>query len=356
MSGSKLTFRWGIPYALLSFARDGVYVFVMSYYFVYLYQVIGLSGVFLAAMFVVLKVIDIVKEPFLGMLLDYSAAKFKFNKFRTFVVAGGIVNSVITATMFNLHAQPTTAIYALSALLLFVWNLTFSVIDLPAWSVSATLDTNNEKREQISALARAFQVLGFCTILIVSSYMFHQDSSIPSVARQTPVLAFNHGGCWIALMELTITFLFALLFNRPEVQRNVVPLKDTLKAFFGNDQLMITWCITILQQIAFFVFVASHGYFLLSLPYLPTGKEVFVLIQLPWLFVAIISFAMYQPLVKIFSRKKIFIFSLVLAVISETSLLIITYLGFLNFPMLAVMMSLCSIAFALNLTSTTVMT
>ena len=70
MITNNLTVKWCFPYALFAIARDAVYVFVISFYFLYLSRVLCLPLSFIIPMMIGIKVLDILKEPFIGTLID----------------------------------------------------------------------------------------------------------------------------------------------------------------------------------------------------------------------------------------------------------------------------------------------
>ena len=99
---NQVSLKWALPYAIVGFARDAIYMFVLSFYYLYLTTVLDLSSIYIIPIFLIIKLVDVIKEPFIGMLIDLCADVFKYNKFRMTVLAGGILNSAVLLQMFDI--------------------------------------------------------------------------------------------------------------------------------------------------------------------------------------------------------------------------------------------------------------
>ena len=52
-------------------------------------------------MLLFIKVVDIIKEPFIGWFIDSLGTYLKLNKFRVFIFVGTLLNAAVTVAMFN---------------------------------------------------------------------------------------------------------------------------------------------------------------------------------------------------------------------------------------------------------------
>ena len=310
MLNRQLLLRWATPYALINFARDCVNVFVVSFYFLYLFSVQGLSYRYLVIMILILKVFDILKEPILGFIMDKLSYSFKKDKFKLFILTGGLATCSITFVMFNIpEFLGQNVLYVIAPILLILYLISYSFIDLSVISLCATFGSSAHIRETVSAISRGFSVLGFCFTVIMCSYIFAKNPSLPSGAFSLTQDIFSRASAIVCIILTVFTFLFVWTFKDSYQPRKVLSFIQCIKAFFGNDQLMITFSITILQQISVFVFAVTHGYFVLLQENLPSNKDMFVMIQLPWVCTSLLSFLYYRRLVAAFSRKLVFIAS-----------------------------------------------
>ena len=353
----SITLRWAIPYSLVSMARDAVFVFVLSFYFLYLYKAIDLPLTFIIPLFILVKIFDLIKEPFIGMVMDRYCASYQSNKFRISVLLGGIFNALSVVLMFNVpQALDMPYQFIFSTVAFLIWTISFSFIDLSTWSLTATFDTDHKTREIISSLARSAALIGFCLTLISTSIFFTQNSILPQAARVLSGSIFSECSIVIALITILGSLAFAATFNKKEKPHKVGEFKDTMSTFFGNDQLMITFFVTVLQQIGLCVFVCTHSYFLLTLKTLPSENEVFYMVQIPWIVAALLGFLSFHPLAKLFGRKNVFIGANILSLTSCLCLFTLYSTGDLNISNFSFLLVAIAIGFALSMTSTTVMT
>ena len=126
MITNNLTVKWCFPYALFAIARDAVYVFVISFYFLYLSRVLCLPLSFIIPMMIGIKVLDILKEPFIGTLIDCLSTKYNFDKYKVCILVGSFVNAIFVYLMFNIPNTSVGLKELLATLTLLGWMLSFS--------------------------------------------------------------------------------------------------------------------------------------------------------------------------------------------------------------------------------------
>ncbi len=352
-----IALQWAVPYTLVGIARDAVYVFVLSFYFIYLNQAEGIPLAVMMPFFLGIKFIDFIKEPFLGILIDQLADRYRYNKFRFTILAGGLLNSFIVLQMFNLPymSQGSQIFYA--ALMLILWSLTFSLIDLPSWALTSMFGSDNRTREIMSSIARFSAIAGFCVTFYASYVIFVPPDDMPAnIARNLKAESFQLVSWIVAGITATVSVIFALTFRIQEPARRVASVDEALDNFFGNDQLMIIFFITMMQQICMSIFVGYQGFFTLTLGDIPSDAQILRHINIPWIISLLLSFVLFYPLARITSRRAVFIGSLVILILCAGALFTTYMAKVLSLNMLTVFMSIIGMCFGLSLVSTTVMT
>lgn len=354
---NQVTFKWAFPYAVAGMARDAVYMFVLSFYYLYITTVLNLSSIYIIPIFLIVKLFDVVKEPLVGMLIDLCADTFKYNKFRMTILVGGILNSAILIQMFDIPYmnQSVQVIYAI--FMYIMWMVTFSMIDIPSWSLTSIFGSDHKTREIISALARGSAVIGFIVTLVISYIFIYKDSGIPSnIYNSLDENLFRNSSWYIAGITFVSSIIFAVMFNMEEPARKMVKAKNAASTFFGNDQLMIIFFITLLQQICLCVFVGYQNFFAITIRDIPSDNDILIYIQIPWLAVSLFSYSIFHLLVKYTSRKQIFIFSSLLVLMAFLVLFAMYTTSRLNLLSLSILICLLALGFCLSQASTTVMT
>ena len=270
-----------VPYCLVSVARDSVYYFVLTFYFLYLSRVLNLPLSCLVPMLLFIKAVDIIKEPFIGLLIDSVGTNFKVNKFRLFVFLGALLNALITIAMFNephLNSDNLEIIYC--ALCFGLWIITFSFYDLSTWAVLTSFGKDNKIREVFASVSRISSLIGFSITILFFSTIFDTNDILPKIVQTIPEHNFNVSSFYVAAFLLLTSFIFSLCYSEKRVVRKKLSFAKAQKAFWGNDQLIITFAVTLLQQITLSVFVCSFGYFFLFLPKIPSDYEILLQVHI----------------------------------------------------------------------------
>lgn len=354
---NQVTLKWALPYAVVGIARDAIYMFVLSFYYLYLTTVLDLSSIYIIPIFLIVKLIDVVKEPFIGMLIDLCADIFKYNKFRMTVLAGGILNAAVLIQMFDIPYMNESVQVIYAIFMYIMWALTFSLIDIPSWALTSIFGSDHRTREIICAIGRASAVAGFVLTLAISYFLIYQETGMPSSIFASPEGSIFRSASWyVAGITFLSAILFSVFFNMEEPQRKVVKARSASSTFFGNDQLMIIFFLTLLQQICLCVFVGYQNFFAITIHEIPSDDEILFFIQIPWLILSLLAYSFFHQIVKYTSRRQIFIFSTLLVLLSFLTLYAMYTTARLSMGSLCFLMCLLSLGFSLSQASTTVMT
>ncbi|WP_031492261.1 MFS transporter [Succinivibrio dextrinosolvens] len=177
---NQVSLKWALPYAVVGIGRDAVYMFVLSFYYLYLTTVLDISPVYIVPIFLIVKFLELIKEPFIGMLIDLCADIFKYNKFRMTILAGGIINAAILIQMFDIPNM-NSSVQVIYAIFMYVaWSLSFSMLDIPSWALTSIFGSDHRTREIICGLGRGSAVLGFCLTLVLTYAFFYEDQGLPT--------------------------------------------------------------------------------------------------------------------------------------------------------------------------------
>lgn len=148
-----------VAYGVGAIGKDWVYALVSGFLLIYFNTVIGVSGVFTGVLFMVARVFDAFNDPFMGVIVEKT--RTKMGKFRPWLLIGTLLNAVVLYAMFAVPEGLTmgqTKVYISVAYIL--WGMTYTIMDIPYWSMIPAITKSGKDRENISVIARSCAGVG----------------------------------------------------------------------------------------------------------------------------------------------------------------------------------------------------
>ena len=148
-----------VAYGIGAIGKDWVYALVSGFLLIYFNTVIGVSGVFTGVLFMVARVFDAFNDPFMGVIVEKT--RTKMGKFRPWLLIGTLLNAVVLYAMFAVPEGLTTGqtkVYISVAYIL--WGMTYTIMDIPYWSMIPAITKSGKDRENISVIARSCAGVG----------------------------------------------------------------------------------------------------------------------------------------------------------------------------------------------------
>ena len=233
----KLSFKEKYSYGLGALGKDLAYGIVGTYLMFYFTDVIGLAPAFVGTLFLVARVWDAFNDPAMGMIVDNTRSKW--GKFRPWIFIGTIINAVVIVFLFFKPNLSPTGLMAYYAVMYILWGMTYTIMDIPYWSMIPSLAQDKEEREKISVIPRIFASLGG---LLVATFGL---SIVAKLGNGDQVKGFFGFGILIAVafvITITITCInvkdsSATTVNTKKAKK--VTLKESFKIIKSNDQLVV---------------------------------------------------------------------------------------------------------------------
>ncbi|MDY0023444.1 MAG: glycoside-pentoside-hexuronide (GPH):cation symporter [Candidatus Izemoplasmatales bacterium] len=319
--------KW--TYSVSGIGRDMMYTLVATFLMTYIqFSGLGLTeGQFFAigVILVIGRIWDGINDPIMGSIVENT--KSKFGKFKPWIVIGAILTSVSVLFMFNL--RPTgTGFVVFFAIVYFVWEIAWTLNDIPYWSLLPNLSRTKKRRDQIASMVVVFAAVG-------------------AFAANAIVSLFTVGNAIMGYRIISITFvLFFLLCTALTVfgvkePKNINPYEEekvSLKQMFSsiknNDQLLWVTLALLLYTVGSGILVAlGYNFFYMELGYNGTIVLIFVA---TFGVVTILVQSFYAKLAKRFTRNQLMTFGVIMTFIGYFLFLIMGYIGFLPIHIITV--------------------
>lgn len=163
----KLSGGEKFAYGIGAVGKDMVYMLSASYVLYYFQDIMGVNTIVMGIILLVARVFDAFNDPIMGVIV--AKTKTKWGKFRPWLLIGTITNAVILCLMFA--APPTLdgkGLVAYAAVTYILWGVTYTMMDIPYWSMVPAFTESGKEREGLSALARSCAGVGSALVTIIT--------------------------------------------------------------------------------------------------------------------------------------------------------------------------------------------
>ena len=347
MPNSSITLLQKLSFALAAVGKDVMYWIFILIYVVYL-NLNRIDPLFIIFLFLTSSLLSTVTDPMMGFIVDQT--KSKYGRFRPWIMLGTIANSIATILLFTWPNLSGTMLYMYIAAVYMFWFISYTIMDIPYWSLIPAFGSKRKDREQMSAIARLGALVGSQLVVLFGfkfvSYI--SDAFTLNIKNSFIYIAYVGAALFI------VTQLFLCLNFRPRfnyIRRRPISFISLKHIITDNDQIKFLIIIGVLIQICSGIVLS------VSILYLMDNAITHISVFIITATVAqLIVFISYTHLLTKFTRHQLFVSSAVILVTASSAMLAYSYLN-LNSLVLAVSLYvLCAISLSIATICTTVMT
>ena len=162
-----LTGKEKFAYGIGAVGKDMVYMLSASYVLYYFQDILKTSAIAMGIILLVARVFDAFNDPIMGVVV--AKTKTRWGKFRPWLMIGTITNAVVLFLMFA--APPTLdgkGLIAYAAVTYILWGVTYTMMDIPYWSMIPAFTQSGKEREGLSALGRSCAGVGSALVTVLT--------------------------------------------------------------------------------------------------------------------------------------------------------------------------------------------
>lgn len=329
----NLTGTERFAYGIGAVGKDMVYMLSASYISIYFLDVMGISAAAIAVLLLVARVFDAFNDPIMGVLV--AKTKTRWGKFRPWLLVGTITNAVILYLMFSI--PPTldgAGLVAYASVTYILWGLTYTMMDIPYWSMIPAFTKSGKEREGLSAFARSCAGVGSALISIITVM------SVAALGRkfggttdnEINRIGYSKFALIIAILFVVfITITCLVIKEKSTVDMKSASIKDMFKALIQNDQAMTVVVAIVMINTALYI-TQQLVYFFLKYDFSPaTYQADFTLFNTVGGGCQILAMMLLFPLLrKVMDTIRIFYTCFGMAVTGYILIIIISYTGTSN--------------------------
>ncbi len=233
-------------YGLGAVGKDMVYALSATYVMYYYQDILGLSATFVGFILMIARVFDAANDPFMGVLV--AKTNTKWGRFRPWLFTGTILNAFVLYALFATPNITGKALMVYFAVMYIFWGMTYTMMDIPFWSMIPAVTSTIKDRENLSVVGRTCAGVGNALITVFTVI------AVSSLGGGVERVGFK----WFALIVAIIFVLFISItcFSIHESKSEnmqTTSVKEMFRALFVNDQAMVTVLTIVLINSALYI-------------------------------------------------------------------------------------------------------
>lgn len=316
----KLSGKEKISYGLGAVGKDMVYMLSASYILYYYQDILGVSAIAMGVILMAARIFDAFNDPVMGVVV--AKTRTRWGKFRPWLLIGTITNAVILYIMFS--APPAWnggGLIAYAAITYILWGITYTMMDIPFWSMIPAFTEGGKEREGLTTLARSCAGVGSAIVTIITMkcvYVLGQGNERTGFSRFALIIAL--------LFVLFTVFACLTIKEKSTVDVDSPSVKQMFKALVQNDQAMTVVITIVLINCALYITSNLLIYFFKYDFGGDTWYNSYTLFNTFGGAIQILSMMLFFPLLRKFlSTVNVFYLSIVMAIAGYGVLLLLSF-------------------------------
>lgn len=320
VSSMKLTGKEKVSYGLGAVGKDMVYMLSASYILYYYQDILGVSAVAMGIILLVARIFDAFNDPIMGVIV--AKTRTKWGKFRPWLFIGTLLNAIVLYLMF---AVPPTldgaGLVAYAAVFYILWGVTYTMMDIPFWSMIPAFTEGGQEREGLSTLARSCAGVGSAIITIITMLC------VPALGKGDEREGFRLFALIIAIVFIAvISFACMMIKEKSTVDVDSPSVGQMFKALVSNDQAMAVVITIVLINCSLYITSNLLIYFFKYDIGGANWNDGYVLFNTFGGAIQILSMMLFYPLLrKVVSAMQVFYISFAMAIGGYAILLLMMF-------------------------------
>lgn len=253
----RLSLKEKSAFGIGAVGKDMVYMLSASYVLYYFQDILGVSAWAMGVILLIARIFDAFNDPIMGIIV--AKTKTRWGKFRPWLFIGTLTNAVVLVLMFS--APPTLSgggLVAYAAVTYILWGTTYTIMDIPFWSMIPAFTDGGKEREKMSALGRSCAGVGSALITVVTvigvaalgKLILGADAAEKEIER----VGFKYFSIIVAVIFVVFILITCIfLKEKSTVSMETASVKDMFKALIKNDQAMVTVLAVVIVNSAIYI-------------------------------------------------------------------------------------------------------
>lgn len=326
----KLSTREKYSYGIGALGKDMICGVIFTYAMVYFTDVLKISAAFVGTLFFFAKFWDAVNDLGMGMLVDNT--KTRWGKFRPWLAAGTLINAVVFACLFTNWGLSGTALYVFAAVMYILWGMTYTIMDIPYWSMLPNLTSDKSERDRVAVIPRIFASVGGSLIVGGFGLQIMDFLGKGDAQKGFSYFAYIITAVFIITIGITVTNVKSADHVKA-VKEEKTSFKKLLHIISKNDQLLVAIAVILTFNFAMQVMTGVSLYYFL---YVAGSKSMFSIFTMFAGIAEISGLFLFPWIAKHLSRNQVYLLASLIPAVGLGLLLAVGYLAPTNLVLTAI--------------------
>lgn len=336
-------------YGLGAVGKDMVYMLSASYILYYYQDLLGVNAIAMGVILMAARIFDAFNDPVMGIIV--AKTRTRWGKFRPWLMIGTVLNAGVLYLMFAAPpAMSGSGLVAYAAITYILWGVTYTMMDIPYWSMIPAFTAGGKEREDLTTLARSCAGVGSALITVVTMIL------VPMLGKGDERVGFALFSLIVAVIfVVAITVTCLNIKEKSTVDMDAPSVGQMFRALFSNDQAMTVVAAIVLINTSLYITSNLLIYFFKYDIGGENWNAGYVLFNTFGGGMQILSMMLFYPLVRKFlNAMQVFYVSFFMAIGGYALLLVLMFANLTNIFVLMIPGFLIFVAFGFLTVLTTV--
>ena len=320
MSERHLSIKEKYSYGIGAIGKDMVVNLIFAFCMLYYTDVLNISARFVGRLFFLAKFWDAINDLGMGMIIDNT--KSKWGKFRPWLAIGTLLNAVVLVIMFTDWGLTGKNLYIFASIIYILWGMTYTIMDIPYWSMLPNLTSNPKERDKVAVIPRIFASIGG---LIVTGFGLQ---AIDLLGKGNTQLGFSKFAWIIAIIfviTIGVTVINVKSADRVKVNNeSKVSFKQAINVIKQNDQLLVAIATILTFNFAMQCMGGAQTYYFI---YVAGNKGLYSTFAVFAQLSEMLGLLIFPKIAKKMTKKQVYLFASVIPVLGFAILFVTGFLS-----------------------------
>jgi sugar (glycoside-pentoside-hexuronide) transporter len=232
LDGYVVPFKERMSFGMAGAGQNAIYSMMLTYLMFFYTDVLGVGAATIGTIFLLARIWDGVNDPIMGYLVDRTNTRW--GKFRPYMLFATIPMGITTILCFTAPDVSSTMKVVYVTVTYILWGMSFTLSDVPLWSLCSAMTSNSDERNSLITLNRLCAQVG----ILIAALGFIPLSRL--LGGGDTGQGYHNAAMVITIFScLCMTMAFFGTRERVPVRKEKTSLRENLNCIVRNRPLLL---------------------------------------------------------------------------------------------------------------------